>query len=89
MTPLNGEKIHPLTAHAKGVLRLLSCDPRPSQEINPGVIRRLLCEGLIEIVDLESPYKTHKGGTCKHARITRLGRSALIDTPAKHEANCP
>ena len=77
MKPLNGEKTRPLTAHARVVLRLLSHAPRPAQEINPGVIRRLLCDDLIEIVDFVSPYSAHKGGTCNHAMITQAGRAAL------------
>lgn len=78
MTPLNGEKTHPLTAHALEVLRRLRDNgPMPRQETNPGVANRLLRESLAETVDLPSPYKSHKGADCEHLRITDAGRERL------------
>lgn len=77
MKPLNGSKTHPLSAHAMSVLRDLSEQPIPKQEINPGVINRLLRERLAELVHLPSPYKKHNGGTCMHLKITEQGLRTL------------
>lgn len=75
----NGGRTHPLTLYATGVLRLLDICPRPYQEINPGVIDRLTREPnpLAEIVQLPSPYKVHRGDTCKHLQITAAGRDVV------------
>lgn len=62
---------HPLSEHAYSVLKsLVRNGPRPSQEINPGVMDKFRREGLAVEVQLPSPYKTHKGGTCAHAKAT-------------------
>lgn len=76
MLPLNGNKTHPLSDFARGVLRDLASAPKPRQEINAGVVDRLMRESLVEIVDLPSPYKSHKGGACAHLKITDAGRVA-------------
>jgi hypothetical protein len=77
-TPLNGTKTHPLTKHARRVLSgLASGDPVPTQSINAGVLNRFWREALTETVQLPSPYAIHKGGTCRHERITAAGRAAL------------
>lgn len=75
--PLNGEKTHPLTAHAINWLTDLDKDPWPRQAINPGVVDRLLREALVVPVDLISPYKSHRGKRIEHLRITDAGRAAL------------
>lgn len=72
--PLNGTKIHPLSEHALSVLGSIATDPKPCSQINPGVIRRLLDEGLAETVDLPSPYATHKGRSILHLKATEAGR---------------
>lgn len=77
MKPLNGEKTHPLTAHALAELRDLTRGPEPRQSINPGVVNRLLREALVESVDLPSPYPTHKRRLIEHLRITDAGLAAL------------
>jgi hypothetical protein len=79
MPPCNGEKTHPLTKHALGVLRSLDGYPCPIQEINPGVSNRLLRENLIETEQRESPYKTHKGKKIAFAVITAAGRARLAE----------
>lgn len=66
--PLNGTKTHPLSPHALSVLERIRLGPVPYQEINAGVIDRLLREGVVEVVHLPSPYKTVKG-TVRHLRI--------------------
>ena len=77
MEPLNGKKIHPLSEHAIGVLREIAQDgPRPAQEINAGVIRRLLCEDLITLSMRPSPYRT-RSGSVQYAEITAQGRDLL------------
>lgn len=77
MKPLNGTKTHPLSAFALGVLRQIVESPLPTSGINPGVINRLLREGLVEIASLPSPFKKHKGGTCDHLRVTEKGRDRV------------
>lgn len=66
--PLNGTKTHPLSAHALEVMEDLRTRPLPRQELNPGVLNRLYREGLIEDVDLPSPYKKHKGAKIRFVR---------------------
>lgn len=73
--PLNGNKNHPLSAHALRALRLIRNAPLPAQEINPGVVRRLIEGKLANIVNLPSPYKTHKGKPIAHLEITEAGAS--------------
>lgn len=77
LKPLNGEKTHPLTKHAIGVLREIAKQPRPRLVINPGVANRLERESLVETVQLPSPYKSHRSGKCPHLRITERGKKAL------------
>jgi hypothetical protein len=77
--PLNGIQTHPLTEHALEILRRVQDSPMPAQEINPGVSNRLLREELIEIVQLPSPYKTHKGKKIAFAQITESGKERLGD----------
>ena len=72
--PLNGTNIHPLTEHAFSVLGSITTTPRPCNQVNPGVIRRLMDEGLAETVNLPSPYATHKGKPILHLKATEAGR---------------
>jgi len=72
--PLNGTKTHPLSEHAKGELKVIASGPRPAQELNPGVKDRLLRGGLIEIVQMPSPYAKHRGAHISFVRITADGR---------------
>lgn len=81
--PLNGTKTHPLSAYALDVLRWIAEEPRPRQEVNPGVANRFDREGLTEDVDLPSPYKTHRGSPIAHLRITPSGRAALAQEPRR------
>lgn len=78
--PLNGTKTHRLSRHALGVLKGLMSNPTPTSIINPGVTNRLLREHLVEMTDLPSPFKTHKGGTTPHLVITSEGRLRLAGT---------
>ena len=66
--PLNGEKTHPLTAHAIGVLRSLAKAPVRSYLINPGVFNRLAREDLAEIRSVHG---------IRFVEITAAGRAAL------------
>jgi hypothetical protein len=67
--PLNGTKTHPLSAAAKSVIESLSVAPIPCTSLNPGIINRLRREGIVETVDLPSPFKTHKGRAIPHLRL--------------------
>lgn len=75
--PLNGAKTHPLTEHAKGVLRSLANGPTPTQTVNPGVTNRLLREGLAEEVMRPSPFASHRGRPLAHLQITDAGRATI------------
>ena len=68
-------KTRPLTAFAQGELRDLLRGTKPRQEVNPGVVDRLLRGMLVELVDLPSPYKSHRGRDCPHLKITDAGRA--------------
>lgn len=75
--PLNGERTHPLSAHALEILgRLSRSTHMPRQEINPGVANHLEREALVELIDAPSPYRTGKR-TVVAIRITDAGRAAL------------
>jgi hypothetical protein len=76
---LNGGKTRPLSEKAKAVLYVLARGPIPRQEINPGISDRLERKNLVEIVDLPSPYKSHKGANIRHTRLTSAGRALLRD----------
>ena len=80
MVPLNGTKTHPLSPHARGKLLEISGRPMPPQEVNPGVVNRLLREKLVETVDMPSPYKKDRGRDIPHLAITAAGLSALAAT---------
>lgn len=77
MKPLNGEKTHPLSAHALAELRNIECQPVPRCAINPGVANRLKRESLVRSEMLPSPFKTHKGRDIEHLVITDAGRLAI------------
>jgi hypothetical protein len=77
-TPLNGTKTHPLSQAALTVLLLLEEAPVPCSKVNPGIINRLDREDLAEVVDLPSPFRAHRGGTCPHLQITQAGRDLLL-----------
>lgn len=78
MKPLNGEKTHPLSAHAIAALVDLSHGPKPRQELNPGMANRLLRGELVEWTFLASPYKTHAGKKIEFLRLTKLGHEIAM-----------
>ncbi len=65
----------PLSAHALGKLQRIAEKPQPTQEVNPGVIDKLLRESLVELVLLPSPFKSHQGRAIEHLRATEAGRA--------------
>lgn len=77
-TPLFGEKTHPLSEHAKDVMRILRAKPLPCQQANSGVVDRLLRGELVKIVPLPSPYDSHKGKNCDHLVLT-IGGIAYLE----------
>lgn len=72
LTPLHGTKTHPLSAAAIDVLERLKRGPIPAQQINPGVVNRLMREGCVEFADLPSPYPSHRGRRIQHLRIREV-----------------
>ena len=73
MKPLNGTKTHPLSPFALETLATIARKPVPKQEVNPGVVNRLMREALVKLVPLPSPYKKHKGGNIAHLQVTGAG----------------
>lgn len=71
---------HPLTAHALAVLRELAQAPKPRSQINPGVVQRLTRGKLAVLVDLETPFPTHrKSYRVPHLKITDAGRALVSE----------
>lgn len=64
----------PLSQFAVAALRgLRKSGPRPVQEVNPGVARRLYDDGLITFEMRESPYPTSKGKPLSFMVLTAAG----------------
>jgi hypothetical protein len=78
MKPLNGEKTHPLTAHAIAALVALSRGPKPRREVNPGLANRLLRGALVESVFLPSPYKNQATVKIEYLRLTKAGHDTAL-----------
>lgn len=78
---LNGGRTRPLTSAARTVLARVAEEPVPRSDVNPGIRDRLTRKPtpLVEIVELPSPYKVDRGGTCPHLRILEAGRAALSE----------
>ena len=53
--------------------------PIPRQEFNPGTADRFLRGDLVDVVDLPSPYKVHKGANIQFFKINDAGREAAKD----------
>lgn len=75
---LNGGKTRPLTEASRAVLLQLVKAPIPRASVNPGVVDRLTREPpLAEVVNLPSPFKTHRGALVPHLQITEAGRAEV------------
>jgi hypothetical protein len=74
--PLNGTKTHPLSDHAKEVLRKLQNGPIPRGSLNPGVANRLEREDLVRTIWKQSPFDRRKG-TIRFLEITDAGHAAV------------
>lgn len=72
LAALDNAGAKPLSAAAIGALTTLLRGPAPRQDFNPGVVRLLAGEGLVEELELPSPYKT-KATLVRHLRLTDLG----------------
>lgn len=70
-------EMRPLSAHALAELRDIAASPVPAVSVNAGVVARLLREGLVIIMQLRSPFRTHKGKLIAHLEITDAGRQRL------------
>lgn len=68
MPPNHGTKTHPLSPKALEALERLKGGPLPTQQLNNGLVDRLLREGC-ELVYLPSPYRTHNGKLIQHIRL--------------------
>ncbi len=77
LKPLNGQKTHPLSSAGFATLRSLRHRLIPTQEVNPGLVNRLMRDNLVEIVEHPSPYATHRGKSISHLRITEAGRQRV------------
>lgn len=62
-----------LSEHALAELRDIAISPVPRSAVNPGCAAKLLRLGLVESVQMPTPFKT-KWGMCEHLRITRAGQ---------------
>lgn len=79
MKPLNGELTHALKPASLEALRLIADKPLPRQEVNAGISNRLLRGGLVESVDLPSPYASHKRRCIEHLRVSVAGIARLSE----------
>lgn len=52
----------PLSQHAMNTLRAIAYSPMPAQELNPGLVRKLLGLELIRLESRASPYSSHPSG---------------------------
>lgn len=66
-----------ISDYSRDVLSSVSRAPVPSLSVNPGVHAKLVREGLVETVDLVSPFASHKGKRICHLRITAAGEAEL------------
>lgn len=68
----------PPSKHAMACLDRAWVKPYPAQEVNFTVRDKLMAWGYVDLVDMPSPYATHKAGrTVPHLVITDAGRAAL------------
>jgi len=70
-------ELRPLSAHAIAELRAIALAPVVACGVNPGVRDRLSRGGLVEFVELPSPFPTHKGRNTPHLQLTEAGRAVL------------
>lgn len=63
-----------LSPYAIGTLKRLRSGEIARLEINNGCVDRLLTDGLVEIVMLQSPYNIDFGKPRPHVKITQAGR---------------
>lgn len=66
-----------LTPHALAELENVARTPEPTTGINPGVVRKLVSEGLAEIIQAPSPFKIDRGKLRNHLTATAAGRRLL------------
>jgi hypothetical protein len=78
-TAAGARTVKPLTPHALSELRRIvrMTGGVPRQEINPGVVNKLVKEKLARIVLAPTPYATRKG-TIEWLIATDAGRTAAL-----------
>jgi hypothetical protein len=69
----------PLSEHALAELGNIIRKPEPAVGINPGVRKKLLTEGLAEVVHLPSPFAVHKGGNTQFLKATPAGVARWLE----------
>jgi len=74
----------PLSEHALAELRDIVAKPVPNCAVNPGVANKLLREGLVEEVQLRSPFATHAGKLIGHLKATATGRARISGYGISH-----
>lgn len=70
-------RTRPLSRYAIDALDSLALVATPSQVFNPDVVDRLLRDGLVSVIQLPSPYASHKGKRISHLVLTEAGEQAL------------
>jgi hypothetical protein len=67
----------PLSRHALKCLREIKANPAPMSSATCGAVRMLLQEGLIEVVEVPSPFPADNGKKIKRLAITAAGLYGL------------
>ena len=80
--------VSPMSASTVATLRRLRDDVQstPRESLDPGAVSRLLGDGLIEVVQMKSPYVSHRGRMISHVRITEAGRRVLQEKGSTNNA---
>lgn len=69
-----------ISNHAIRILYQASRKPFPAQEVNPGVSQKLVALGYVNLVEMPSPYPSHKRGTKVHFLVpTDAGKAFVSD----------
>ena len=71
-------KKRPLSQSAKAALEAIFRQTQPRQEFNPGVVDRLMRDGLVDVVLRRSPYRSHRDRRMiEHLEVTAAGKDLV------------